>query len=128
MKTAYIDSSCFISIALGEPGSRELMARLSRCEELFSSNLLEAEFRAALAREGLRSQVTNLLSWVRWVFPKRRLTPELDQILGVCGPKGADLWHLACALFLKRQVGALFFLTLDRRQNDNAQTLGLRGL
>jgi hypothetical protein len=127
LKTAYVDSSCPVAIALDEPGSRFLLVRLSRFDRLFSSNLLEAELMAALAREGSRGRLGGFLSWLRWVCPYERLTREMDQVLDVGRLRGPDLWHLACALFLRSRVeGEVFFLTLDRRQSDVARALGFR--
>jgi hypothetical protein len=40
-------------MATGEPGFRELMVRLSRCESLFSSNLLEAEVQSKVQTCGI---------------------------------------------------------------------------
>jgi len=40
--------------------------------------------------------------------------------------RGADLWHLACALYLKKRVKELLFLTLDQRQQEAAMKLGFR--
>lgn len=129
MRVAYVDSSCFIAIALDEPGSGALLERLSRFDRLFSSNLLEAELSSALAREGRYGRIRNFIAWMRWVLPRRRLTPEIDQILEVGWSKGPDLWHLACALFLRPEVEeGLSFLTLDNRQGDVARSLGFRGL
>jgi hypothetical protein len=104
-------------MAFEEPGSRELMLRLSRFDGLFSSTLTEAEFRSALRREGRLGSVGNLLSWLTWVYPKRRLTPEIEEILEIDSPRGADLWHLSCALFLRPKLQDLQFLTLDYRQD-----------
>ena len=42
--------------------------------------------------------------------------------------RGADLWHLACASFVKRRLGQLAFLTLDGRQGDAARALGFSGV
>lgn len=128
MKVAYVDSSCMVSVTVGEPGYRELMARLSRFDQLFSSNLLEAELRSVLMREGGEGMLRNPLSWFYWVFPYRTLTPEIQSILDLGYLKGSDLWHLACALFLSRKVDNLCFLTLDRQQGDIARSLGFRGL
>ena len=131
MSLAYVDSSCFVSIAFDEPGAAQLLARLSRYDKLISSNLLEAEYRASLARENVVGRVRNLLSWVTWVHPKRRLTRELDQILEVCRPpKGSDLWHLACALYLRNdwKLQGFSFLSLDDQQSKGAQALGMKGL
>lgn len=124
MRFAYVDSSCILAIAFCEPGYRELMRRLSRLDGLFSSSLLEAEVRAGLAREGVDGSWRNLFSWVTWVHPDRRLTSEIGQVLHVSMPRGADAWHLACALFLRPKIEELGFLTLDHRQDATAQRLG----
>jgi hypothetical protein len=113
-----------VAISLEEPGSQALLVRLARFDQLFSSDLLEAELRSALAREGRRGRVGNFLAWMRWVLPRRRLTQEIDQILSTGWLKGPDLWHLACALFLQSQIENLSFLTLDNRQGEIAQALG----
>lgn len=104
------------------------MLQLSRFDSLFSSNLLEAELRSALAREGEIGKIKNLLAWMSWVYPSRRLTQELDSILEIGKLKGSDLWHLACAIFLRRKMGPVLFLTLDRGQGEIARSLGFPGL
>jgi len=38
--------------------------------------------------------------------------------------KGADLWHLACALVVSPDPGEITFLTLDRRQKEVARQAG----
>jgi len=124
LKLAYVDTSCLIAIAFGEPGSRPLAFRLHRFDRLFSSNLLEAEFRSALAREAIREDGGDLLSWLSWVYPHRPLTPEFKRVLAAAPLKGADLWHLACALLLDPEAGELSFLTLDQRQRKAAAALG----
>ncbi len=128
MKLAYVDSSCLVAIAFGEPGYEEVVDRLSLCERLFSSNLLEAELRAALAREGAAGKEGNLLAGFTWIYPNRQLTAEYHRILAVGTLKGADLWHVACALFLSPQPKELAFLTLDRPQKAVARALGFPSL
>lgn len=128
MKNAYVDSSCFVAIALGEPGYRDLLSLLSRFDRLLSSNLLEAELRSALAREAAPGTIKNLVAWVSWIYPARRLTPEFGQVLEIGTVKGADLWHLACALSLRTTMGPISFLTLDNGQGDIARALGFPGL
>ena len=128
MKVAYLDSSCPVAISLGEPGSRELLVRISGFDRLFSSNLLEAELKSALARENTPGKVRDFLTWMRWVFPYRRLTREINQILEVGLLKGPDLWHLACALFMRPRVEVTHFLSLDDRQSKIAKSLGFRVL
>ena len=128
MKFAYVDSSCLVAIAFGEPGYEEVVDRLYLCERLFSSNLLEAEFRAALAREGAADKEGDLLSGFIWIYPNRQLTTEYRRVLAAGTLKGADLWHVACALFLSPEPKDLAFLTLDRPQKAVARALGFPSL
>jgi hypothetical protein len=115
------------AIAFSEPGFRAVMVRLSRFQ-LISSNLLEAELRSSLAREGIVGNPGILFSWIVWIYPKRRLTEELRQILEVRAPRGADLWHLACALYMRSKFPDLVFLTLDKNQSEAARDLGFPGI
>ncbi len=89
-----------------------------------ASNLLEAELRSALARERVEADCAPLVSGINWVLPDRPLSSEFREVLGLGRVKGADLWHLACALFLKRRLAGLSFLSLDRKQRDLAEALG----
>lgn len=123
MKLAYVDTSFLLGFAANERGARSLGVRLGRFDRRVSSNLLEAEFRSALARQG-RPGGDSLLSWIEWVYPDRRLTAEFARILEAGHLKGADLWHVACALFLKNQGEEVVFLTLDERQKAVARKLG----
>jgi len=125
VKLAYIDTSCLVAIAFDEPGAADLAERLQGFSRLFSSNLLEAELRSAVSRERVRADCAPLLSWIGWVFPDRPLTQEFHEVLDRGHARGADLWHLACALFLKNRLHELAFVTLDRRQKDLAEALGL---
>lgn len=121
---AYVDTSCLVAIAFTETGATRLAGRLRRFERLFSSNLLEAELRSALVRERVPAAPDALLSWITWVYPNRPLTPEFEQIVDAGYLKGADLWHLATALFLAPEGRELTFLTLDARQQRVAAQLG----
>jgi uncharacterized protein with PIN domain len=51
LRVAYVDSSCLVAVAFGEPGADRLSKELDGFDLLLSSNLLEAELRSALARE-----------------------------------------------------------------------------
>jgi hypothetical protein len=124
LRLAYVDTSFLLGIAFEEPGAARLISRLRRFDRLFSSNLLEAEFRSALAREGISDSGNDTLRPFTWVYPNRPLTPEFERILSAGHVRGADLWHLANALFLARDSRELSFLTLDRRQQDVAGKLG----
>ena len=124
MTFAYVDSSCLVAIAFDEPGARKLAGRLRRFDRLFASNLLEAELRSALLREKVEGDGEELLSWMTWVYPNRPLTPEFARIAAAVYLKGADLWHLASALFLAPDPKELTFLTLDARQGEIAGRIG----
>ena len=123
MTAAYVDTSCLVAIALGERGSAALARRLEKFGELCASNLLEAELRAALAREGIAPE-TDLLSWISWVIPDRPLSAEFGRVLIAGRVRGADLWHLASALYLAEEPARLPFLTLDDRQRTVARAVG----
>jgi len=124
MKLAYVDTSYIVAIAFGEPGAGTLAARMKGFDRLFSSNLLEAEFRSALLREKVSDPGRHFLSWITWIYPNRPLTREIDRIAAIGYLRGADLWHLANALFLSPCGKELTFLTADRRQAATAKELG----
>ena len=124
MRLAYTDSSCLVAIAFAEPGASKVASRLRRMDRLFASNLLEAELRSALAREAVPADPAGLLSSITWVYPNRPLSGEFERVLVERYVKGADLWHLACALFLAPDPTELAFQTVDRRQDEIARKLG----
>jgi hypothetical protein len=111
-------------VAFDEAHGRETAASLAQFDRLVASNLLEAELRSTLVRERVQVDCAPLLSGISWVLPDRPLTPEFREALGLGRVKGADLWHLACALFIKRTLAGLSFLTLDRKQRELADALG----
>ena len=122
-RSAYVDTSALLAIALTEPDGPATARRLATFPLLVSSNLLEAEMRSAMAREGSEF-VPDRLARVRWVMPTRPLTPEIATALRAGYLRGADLWHLASALYAARAMPALAFITLDRRQQTVAASLG----
>lgn len=124
MSAAYVDTSCLVAVALGERGSRALARRLAGYDVLLASNLLEAELRAALAREHVAVAPDPLLRRVSWVLPDRPLGAECTRVLEQGYVRGADLWHLACALFVEPEPRELAFITLDARQGAVAYALG----
>ena len=128
MRLAYIDTSCLVAIAFGEAGATKVASQLDRMDRLFASNLLEAELRSALARERLSADPAGLLSGITWVYPNRPLSGEYPRVMVEGYVKGADLWHLACALFLAPEPKDLAFLTLDKRQEEIAHRLGFKTL
>lgn len=99
--------------------------RLTHFEQLLSSNLLEAELRATFARERMPFDA-NLVAGISWIIPNRTLSTEFASVLSAGYVRGADLWHLAAALFFRSVFGELWFLTLDKRQQEVARLLGFQ--
>jgi len=123
VNACYVDTSWLVAIAFGERSTRPLSRELVGYDLALSCNLLETEFRSALHREGVAGG-ESLLASLTWVLPDRRLTPEIDRVLSAGHARGADLWHLACALYVAERPEELPFLTLDERQRDIATRLG----
>lgn len=122
---AYVDTSCLVAIAFGERGGKALVRKLQGFAELLSSNLLEAELRSAFLREGVPFE-PRLLSQITWILPDRPLGVEMARVLEVGYVRGADLWHLATALYLVDDPRDLSFVSLDRRQVEVAGLLGFQ--
>ena len=123
MSVAYVDTSVLTAIAFDEPRSATLVQRLETFARLISSNLLEAELRAAFAREGLRF-AESAIGGIEWILPNRTLAPEFSTVLDAGYLRGADLWHIATALYVSPITGSLAFATLDSRQSAVAEALG----
>ncbi len=98
--------------------------RLGGFDALLSSNLAEAETLPALVREGFEPSGPDLFARLAWILPDRPLTEEMIRALGAGHLRGADLWHIACALYVPEEPGTLTFLTLDRNQKAVAARLG----
>lgn len=120
---AVVDSSCWVAVALEEPGWKSILRKLGE-HELAAAPLLEAELAAALKREGVAADRRILLAGLAWLLPDRPLGPELDRILATGYLRGADAWHLAHALWLAPDARDLAFLTLDEAQRTAARALG----
>lgn len=123
MSIAYVDTSCLVSIAFNQSGSAVLLRRLHSFDGLVSSNLLEAEFQAAFAREG-RELDRSSLDKIAWILPERPLDEEIAKVLVHGYVRGADCWHLATALYMADEPSSIAFLTLDNRQQTVARALG----
>ena len=125
MSVAYVDTSVLTAIAFDEPGAAAYAQRLDEFARLISSNLLEAELRAAFARENLLFH-ESAVAGVEWILPDRTLAPEFATVLETGYLRGADLWHVATALYVSPQSRNLSFATLDARQSAVAAALGFR--
>ena len=123
MSVAYVDSSAVACIAFDEPHASTLASRMDGFDRLISSNLLEAELRAAFMREKLDFQESTVLG-IDWILPDRTLTPEFRTVLRAGYLRGADLWHVATALYVSSGLPRLSFATLDARQAVVAEALG----
>lgn len=91
--------------------------------DLFASVLLEAEVRSAIARAG-RPFEQHVLSGIQWILPDRPLTVEIDAVLHVGYLRGADLLHMATALYAAGDSREMAFLTLDSRLHGVTQVVG----
>ena len=127
MSVAYVDTSAIVAIAFSEEGAATLAEGLTRYSRLVSSNLLEAELRATCHREG-RPVPTHLLDRISWVLTHRPLSREMETALDAGSLRGADLWHIATALYVAPEPMSIAFVTLDRKQALAAAALGFQEL
>ena len=125
MTVAYVDTSALVAVAFREPGAEAMARRLNDFTSMLSSNLLEAELRAAYSRERRRFEADRV-SRVEWVMPTRPLSPEISVVLDAGHMRGADLWHMATALYVALDPSKIYFVTLDKRQRATASVLGFR--
>ena len=123
MRVACVDTSWAVAIAFGEAGHAALIADLEQHDRLYSAALLEAELWSACKREGV-SPVADLLAQLSWLLPDRPPSAELSRVFDAGYLRGADAWHVACALFLADRPSSITFLTLDSAQREVARSLG----
>ena len=123
MSFAYVDSSVLVAIAFHEDGSESLEHWLTGFDGLTCSNLVEAEVRSACSRERVAIEPA-IFSDVNWILPNRPISPEIVRVLATGYLTGADLWHIATALYLSPDPSELAFLTLDIRQRNVANAVG----
>ena len=125
MSEAYVDTSALASIGFNEPGNLGVRERLDGFSRINASLLLEAELRSIYARENLPFDI-RLLERITWIFPVRGLSREIEAVLQSGYLRGADLWHLAVALYSTDDPREVTFVTLDARQRAVAAALGFR--
>lgn len=123
MNAAYIDSSLLIALRFPDPDVAKVSAENLKAYQIYSSNLLEAEVRAFYWRNKVPFHAS-ALAGIQWVMPRRALKPEFAEVLAAGYLRGADLWHVATALYLRRDSPGLSFATLDARQGEVAAVLG----
>jgi predicted nucleic acid-binding protein len=127
MDAIYVDSSVVVAFLLGDAGASTFKRLRTKGVPLLSSSFLQAEVYSALARERLAPALANpALSVFVWVLPDRPLANELQRTLTVGRLRGADAWHVACALRVSPEPDELGFATLDKPQRAVAASLGFR--
>ena len=112
-----------VAIAFEEDGSESIPEWLNRYEGLMATNLVEAEVQAACHRENL-ALAPGFFGGINWVLPHRPLSTEITRVLSAGYLTGADLWHVATALYYAVDPRNVGFLTLDVRQRKVAESLG----
>ena len=126
-KVAFVDTSVLAAWMFKERTAKSVAKLVSAYDSVCASSLLEAELRSAAQREKLDAELPlKLLDRLSMLHPDRSLREEVGRVLSAGYLRGADLWHLACALFLDPSTGAIDFLTLDQSQADVAVDLGFR--
>lgn len=123
MSACYVATSVLAGIAFGEPAAERFAVALNRFDRLLSSNLLEAEIRAIFQREGVTFE-DDVIAGIDWVLPARPLSVELAAALAAGDLRGAELLHVATALYVAPQPDSLTFATLDVEQARAASALG----
>ncbi|MEX2528799.1 MAG: PIN domain-containing protein [Gemmatimonadota bacterium] len=99
-------------------------------ERLVSSRLLEYEARTLIHRRGLTdSHGAALESTLQRIAFLELVAPVLEGIGGRVPPsvRTLDALHLASLLFLKDQGVRLQLATYDRRMEEGARAMGIRG-
>ncbi len=126
MKVIYIDTSVLVSLFFegSIKENREFRNAIGKADEVLSSLLIEAEFFSVLTREKIpRDEGLQFLRQISYVIPDRSLASEINRILSLGYVRGADVFHLACALYLDPPAHKLLFLTADAKQRDLAKLL-----
>lgn len=123
----YVDSSVVVAFLLGDTGASTFKRLRATKLPLLTSTLLQSEVYSALAREGIASALADaVLGSFAWVLPDRPLEAELKRTLAAGWLRGADAWHVACALRVSPDAEQLGFITLDRKQRAVAAAVGLQ--
>ncbi len=132
---AYIDTSAYLTILLGQRDAEALLERLAGAE-LLSSSLLVLEARRTIvhaARQRLLTEAESRSALTRVEEDVERLVLR-DLTLDLClapdfppvlTPRSLDLVHLRTALWFGRQEPLDAFVTTDVRQRNAARELGL---
>ena len=125
MPSGYVDTSAFVAILFDEPVRPRVARALAGLDSAYASNLLEAELRSVAHREQIdQGSVQAVLRALRWIQPAGSVEPQLLRVLACGYLRGADLWHLACALYVTPDPHGTRFVSLDTGQRRIAAKLG----
>ncbi len=133
-RVIYWDSSAILSVLIAGMHSAKATATAQRSGTHLLSTLGYAETFAVVARfERDGSLPTVLADAAREVvlngpWRKLALQPDWKSIEGLasrCPVRGADLWHLATAETLRRELPELKMITFDARLGVASQRIGL---
>ncbi|RJX26915.1 MAG: PIN domain-containing protein [Desulfurivibrio sp.] len=134
-RVVYWDASAVLPLlfAGSHTGAASAWMTLDGTAHLLSS-LAYAETSAVIARLQRERALSDVLAGTAWnslaSWPWRRITVQPDwEIVSPLARKwplrGADLWHLACARGLQRQLPELHLLTFDARLQEATRGEGL---
>ena len=131
----YWDASAILSVLVHDAHSSGAAALARRRATHLVSTLAYAEVSAVLSRLERERALPSVLAdaaraQLRDGGPWRRLhlQPDLGEIDGLAGRwplRGADLWHLATAVTLSRELPELQLATYDARLSAASAAVGL---
>lgn len=127
MKFFYIDTSVLVSLMLKQGPYGSFKKQLQSADDVISSQLIESELMSVCRREEVDLEIAfEYLNKVSLIIPDRSLRREITATLkhGYC--RGADLFHLSCALYIDPNASELHFLTADDKQKDLAKKMGFK--
>lgn len=126
MNVVYVDTSVLVSLFFDDSHNNDRFSQLLKeADEVVSSVLIEAEFLSVICREKINPAAgVDYLKQISLVIPDRSISKELGVVFSKAYVRGADAFHLACALYLDPKTSELTFLTADKQQQKAAEALG----
>jgi len=133
----YAESSAVLSWLLGEPHQHDIVAELSRADEVVTSTITAIECGRALLRARIDGRVkpTEEMAALRLLddaverWTVLGLSDEVDQRARQEFPneplRTLDALHLATASVFAEALGGIRMLSLDERVRTNARSLGM---
>ncbi|MCB0317501.1 MAG: type II toxin-antitoxin system VapC family toxin [Bdellovibrionales bacterium] len=126
---AYVDTSVLVSIYFADANYSKYIKSLKKYNDIYSSILLEAELCSVVAREEKNLDlVEKVLSNIQIFSPNKSILPECERVLSHGYLRGADLYHLACALAIDPSALEMDFISADKKQIKIAKSLGFKTL